>query len=125
MSMRRWRIFGRGGRARREPTPPSTPTPQGVPVPPEPSPPSAATPLSTPSLPESSPPPAATPLSTPSAPEPPPPSVWRNRDFVLLWAAQGISQTVNTGLQFVLLILIIKNFDSSIAGSGLIATAHD
>ncbi len=103
MSMRRWRIFGRGGRARREPTPRATPTPQGVPEPPEPS-----------------PPPAATPLSTPSPPEPPPPSVWRNRDFVLLWAAQGISQTVNTGLQFVLLILIIKNFDSSIAGSGLI-----
>lgn len=54
------------------------------------------------------------------APEPRTPSLFANREFVALWAAQGISQTVNTGLQFVLLILIVERFESSIAGSGLI-----
>ena len=49
-----------------------------------------------------------------------PPGLFSNRQFVALWAAQGISQTINTGLQFVLLILIVERFDSSIAGSGLI-----
>lgn len=46
--------------------------------------------------------------------------LFRNRNFVALWAAQGLSQTINTGLQFVLLILIVERFESSIAGSGLI-----
>lgn len=49
-----------------------------------------------------------------------PPGLFSNRQFVALWAAQGISQTINTGLQFVLLILIVDRFESSIAGSGLI-----
>ena len=44
----------------------------------------------------------------------------RNRRFLALWAAQGIAQTSNTALQFVLLILILEKTDSSIAGSGLI-----
>ena len=49
-----------------------------------------------------------------------PPGLFSNRQFVALWGAQGISQTINTGLQFVLLILIVDRFESSIAGSGLI-----
>lgn len=47
-------------------------------------------------------------------------SVFRNRDFLLLWSAQGTSLVVNTALQFVWLILIVEKTGSSIAGSGLI-----
>ncbi len=56
----------------------------------------------------------------PTSPDGEETSLFRNRNFVALWAAQGLSQTINTGLQFVLLILIVERFESSIAGSGLI-----
>ena len=46
--------------------------------------------------------------------------LFRNDRFVSLWAAQGIAQTSNTALQFVLLILIVEKTNSSLAGSGLI-----
>lgn len=46
--------------------------------------------------------------------------LFRNDRFVSLWAAQGIAQTTNTALQFVLLILIVEKTGSSLAGSGLI-----
>ena len=44
----------------------------------------------------------------------------RNPDFLALWAVQGLTLTVNTALQFVLLILVVDKTGSSIAGSGLI-----
>jgi len=47
-------------------------------------------------------------------------SLFRNREFLLLWVAQGVSLVINTALQFVWLILIIEKTGSSIAGSGLI-----
>ena len=47
-------------------------------------------------------------------------SIFHNRDFLLLWSAQGVSLVVNTALQFVWLILIVEKTGSSIAGSGLI-----
>ena len=47
-------------------------------------------------------------------------SLFANVDFLALWASQGITLTVNTALQFVLLILIVDKTGSSIAGSGLI-----
>ena len=47
-------------------------------------------------------------------------SLFHNRDFMLLWVAQGVSLVVNTALQFVWLILIVEKTGSSIAGSGLI-----
>ena len=46
--------------------------------------------------------------------------LFRNDRFVSLWAAQGVAQTTNTALQFVLLILIVEKTGSSLAGSGLI-----
>ena len=49
-----------------------------------------------------------------------PPSLLRNPDFLALWFAQGFSLVVNTALQFVLLILVVEQTGSSIAGSGLI-----
>ena len=56
----------------------------------------------------------------PSRPGEPAVSIFRNRDFLLLWSAQGLSLVTNTALQFVLLILIVERTGSSIAGSGLI-----
>ena len=53
-------------------------------------------------------------------PHDPSASLFRNREFVLLWTAQGLSLVVNTALQFVWLILIVEKTGSSIAGSGLI-----
>ncbi len=47
-------------------------------------------------------------------------SPFRNPRFLALWIAQGVSQTVNTGLQFVLLILVVEKTDLNIAASGLI-----
>ncbi len=51
---------------------------------------------------------------------PPPPSLLHNHDYLALWFGQAISLTVNTAMQFVLLILIVDKTGSSIAGSGLI-----
>ena len=56
----------------------------------------------------------------PSRPGEPAASIFRNRDFLLLWSAQGLSLIINTALQFVWLILIVERTGSSIAGSGLI-----
>ncbi len=56
----------------------------------------------------------------PSRPGEPAASIFRNRDFLLLWSAQGVSLVTNTALQFVWLILIVERTGSSIAGSGLI-----
>ena len=48
------------------------------------------------------------------------PSIFRNRNFLSLWISTSVAQTVNTALQFVLLILVVERTNSSIAGSGLI-----
>ena len=47
-------------------------------------------------------------------------SLLHNADFLALWTAQGVSLVVNTALQFVLLVLIVDETGSSVAGSGLI-----
>ena len=47
-------------------------------------------------------------------------SVLHNPNFMALWVGQTVAQTVNTALQFVLLIFVVEETNSSIAGSGLI-----
>ena len=48
------------------------------------------------------------------------PSVLHNPNFMALWVGQTVAQTVNTALQFVLLIFVVEETNSSVAGSGLI-----
>jgi MFS family permease len=36
------------------------------------------------------------------------PSIWRNRDFILLWAAQAIGQTAQNGVNYGMLVLVQK-----------------
>ena len=47
-------------------------------------------------------------------------SLLHTPNFLALWVAQGVSLVVNTALQFVLLVLIVDETGSSVAGSGLI-----
>ena len=62
----------------------------------------------------------AAPPEAPEGPEDGLTPLSRNPDFLALWAVQGLTLTVNTALQFVLLILVVDKTGSSIAGSGLI-----
>src|SRR6185295_3321426 len=45
--------------------------------------------------------------------EPPAPSLWRNRDFILLWAAQAIGQTAQNGVNYGMLVLVQKHTASA------------
>mgnify|MGYP000906988451 CR=1 FL=1 len=49
----------------------------------------------------------------PSRQEPPVPSLWRNRDFILLWAAQAIGQTAQNGVNYGMLVLVQKHTASA------------
>src|SRR5919109_1178565 len=40
-------------------------------------------------------------------------SIWRNRDFMLLWAAQAISQTAQNAVNYGLLVLVQTRSHSS------------
>jgi len=66
-----------------------------------------------------------TPIPPPDGwPEPPParpgrdgrqpePSIWRNRDFLLLWAAQAIGQTAQNAVNYGLLVLVQTSTESA------------
>lgn len=43
----------------------------------------------------------------------PEPSIWRNRDFLLLWAAQAIGQTAQNAVNYGLLVLVQKSTESA------------
>ncbi len=43
----------------------------------------------------------------------PAPSVWRNRDFLLLWAAQAIGQTAHNAVHYGLMVLVQKSTASA------------
>lgn len=51
---------------------------------------------------------------------PPVQSLWRNRPFLALWAATGIQLTINSALQFVLLIWVLEETGSPFASTLLV-----
>ena len=43
----------------------------------------------------------------------PEPSIWRNRPFVMLWAAQAISQTAQNAIWYGMMVLVQNSSGSS------------
>src|SRR5687767_5630651 len=63
------------------------------------------------------PPPDGWPTPPPARPgpdgRPPEPSIWRNREFMLLWAAQAIGQTAHNAVHYGLMVLVQKSTASA------------